>query len=148
MPLRPRKLCCGEQSLVFDTLVIPVFALLAFCLAATRAFTPMRPAIRLLRQGSLLSARRQFPAVASVAFSQGGRCNHHEVVPPLHSAIPDIMSIDNEKKTFTPYERWVRRLYQTNLFHPVKLGLRNMEELHEMLGRPMDNVSPFVPRHP
>jgi dihydrofolate synthase/folylpolyglutamate synthase len=54
------------------------------------------------------------------------------------------MAMDSDKHKFTPYERWVRRLYQTNLFHPVKLGLQNMDELHEMLGRPMDNVSPFI----
>jgi dihydrofolate synthase/folylpolyglutamate synthase len=40
---------------------------------------------------------------------------------------------------YTPYEKWVRRLYQTNLFNPVKLGLQNMEDLHEAMGRPMDH---------
>jgi dihydrofolate synthase/folylpolyglutamate synthase len=41
------------------------------------------------------------------------------------------------------YERLVRKLYMTNLFNPVKLGLENMDKLHEILGRPMDdpNVS-------
>jgi hypothetical protein len=29
----------------------------------------------------------------------------------------------------------------TNLFNPVKLGLENMDRLHEALGRPMDQVS-------
>lgn len=38
----------------------------------------------------------------------------------------------------TNYERLVRKLYMTNLFNPVKLGLENMDRLHEMLGRPMD----------
>jgi dihydrofolate synthase/folylpolyglutamate synthase len=42
---------------------------------------------------------------------------------------------------YTPYERWVRRLYQTNLFNPVKLGLHNIEQLHGALGSPMNNVS-------
>ena len=36
------------------------------------------------------------------------------------------------------YERLVRKLYMTNLFNPVKLGLENMDRLHEILGRPMD----------
>lgn len=40
---------------------------------------------------------------------------------------------------YTPYERWVRRLYMTNLFHPVKLGLQNIEQLHVAMGSPMDN---------
>ncbi len=54
------------------------------------------------------------------------------------------MAVDennNEMTQYTPYEQWVRRLYQTNLFHPVKLGLTNMEELHELLGRPMDKLT-------
>lgn len=41
---------------------------------------------------------------------------------------------------YTPYERWVRRLYLTNLFHPVKMGLSNMQTLHQLLGSPMDQV--------
>ena len=36
------------------------------------------------------------------------------------------------------YEHWVRRLYRTNLFHPVKMGLQNIQQLHEQLGNPMD----------
>jgi dihydrofolate synthase/folylpolyglutamate synthase len=42
------------------------------------------------------------------------------------------------------YERLVRRLYTTNLFNPVKLGLENMDRLHEMLGRPMDRPEIIV----
>ena len=48
---------------------------------------------------------------------------------------------------FSPYERWVRRLYQTNLFNPVKLGLDNIQRLHDALGNPMDNVSHRRIRH-
>jgi dihydrofolate synthase/folylpolyglutamate synthase len=39
----------------------------------------------------------------------------------------------------TNYERLVRKLYMTNLFNPVKLGLENMDKLHALLDRPMDN---------
>ena len=46
---------------------------------------------------------------------------------------------DGAPPDYTPYERWVRRLYMTNLFHPVKLGLTNMEQLHAALGNPMDD---------
>ena len=42
---------------------------------------------------------------------------------------------------YTMYERLVRRLYTTNLFHPVKLGLDNIERLYEALGSPVDDVS-------
>ncbi len=45
---------------------------------------------------------------------------------------------DDDGRPYTLYEKCVRRLYLTNLFHPVKLGLQNMEMLHEALGNPMD----------
>jgi hypothetical protein len=41
---------------------------------------------------------------------------------------------------YSGYEKWVRRLYATNMFHPVKLGLDNMRQLHQLLGSPMDDV--------
>jgi len=44
-------------------------------------------------------------------------------------------------KSLTEYERSVRKLYQINLFHPVKMGLANMEKLHELLGSPMDQTN-------
>jgi dihydrofolate synthase/folylpolyglutamate synthase len=44
----------------------------------------------------------------------------------------------DSKPHYTPYERWVRRIYQTNLFNPVKLGLSNIDELHKAMGQPMD----------
>lgn len=39
------------------------------------------------------------------------------------------------------YENWVRKLYMTNMFNPVKLGLENIDRLHSLLGSPMDDVS-------
>jgi hypothetical protein len=47
---------------------------------------------------------------------------------------------NQDASKYTPYEQWVRRLYMTNLFNPVKLGLKNIEELHKAIGNPMDNV--------
>ena len=44
-------------------------------------------------------------------------------------------------RQYTDYEKWVRRLYMTNLFHPVKMGLTNMQQLHDIMGNPMDDVS-------
>jgi dihydrofolate synthase / folylpolyglutamate synthase len=41
---------------------------------------------------------------------------------------------------YSAYEIWVRRLYATNMFHPVKLGLTNIQELHALLGNPVDKV--------
>lgn len=46
---------------------------------------------------------------------------------------------DPKGRPYTLYEKCVRRLYLTNLFHPVKLGLQNMEEIHAALGNPMDD---------
>ena len=45
------------------------------------------------------------------------------------------------EKSMSNYERLVRKLYMTNLFNPVKLGLENMDRLHKVLGSPMDQVS-------
>ncbi len=61
-------------------------------------------------------------------------------------AVP-AMGTDSDKdgsaatEKYTGYEKWVRRLYATNMFHPVKLGLENMHLLHKLLGNPMDDVS-------
>jgi len=38
----------------------------------------------------------------------------------------------------TKYEELVRKLYRTNWFNPVNLGLHNINRLHELLGHPMD----------
>ncbi|KAL9184108.1 hypothetical protein ACHAXT_002194 [Thalassiosira profunda] len=48
-----------------------------------------------------------------------------------------------EEQSWSHYERLVRKLYMTNLFNPVKLGLENMDRLHKALGSPMDqpNIS-------
>jgi hypothetical protein len=56
---------------------------------------------------------------------------------------PDCQSsiCSNAKNHYSGYEKWVRRLYATNMFHPVKLGLDNMRRLHQLLGNPMDDVS-------
>ena len=60
----------------------------------------------------------------------------------------NIMSEGGETETsritvrnYSEYEKWVRRLYMTNLFHPVKMGLTNMQQLHDIMGNPMDDVS-------
>ncbi len=50
-------------------------------------------------------------------------------------------------REYTDYEKWVRRLYMTNLFHPVKMGLTNMQQLHDIMGNPMDDVSGNMERY-
>jgi len=51
------------------------------------------------------------------------------------------MSSSPETSEFSDYELWVRRLYETNMFHPVKLGLQNIDQLHSLLGSPTDDVT-------
>jgi hypothetical protein len=60
-------------------------------------------------------------------------------VPAMGTGIDNDGSIATND--YTGYEKWVRRLYATNMFHPVKLGLENMHLLHKLLGNPMDDVS-------
>lgn len=128
-----------------------VFLAIALWLAAiSSAFTPMRPATRILRQQRSLfcksPCRQLLPATCLSRHSESHRRFLHTVVTPLNqqsSSVSEIMAVDTnntEKEQFTPYEQWVRRLYQTNLFHPVKLGLQNMQSLHDLLGRPMDKL--------
>lgn len=71
---------------------------------------------------------------------------------PLHQSSParsnnsyasnspaDSIIVANEGRDWSNYEKLVRKLYMTNLFNPVKLGLENMSKLHEAIGNPMDN---------
>mmetsp|Transcript_25765 Transcript_25765/g.60653 ORF Transcript_25765/g.60653 Transcript_25765/m.60653 type:complete len:688 (+) Transcript_25765:108-2171(+) len=56
------------------------------------------------------------------------------------SSIMDNNSENERIAHYTPYEQWVRRLYMTNLFHPVKLGLQNIQQLYAALGHPLDDI--------
>lgn len=51
---------------------------------------------------------------------------------------------NNNNNSHSIYEEMVRRLYMTNLFHPVKMGLQNIEQLHEALGSPMDDPNTSI----
>lgn len=59
----------------------------------------------------------------------------------LHSKFHSAMS---RPDNVSEYEFWVRRLYETNMFHPVKMGLTNIERLHSSLGNPIDAVPTVV----
>jgi len=65
--------------------------------------------------------------------------NHSFSVPAMGTDMDNDASVSVDD--YTGYEKWVRRLYATNMFHPVKLGLDNMHLLHKLLGNPMDDVS-------
>ncbi|CAB9505347.1 Probable bifunctional folylpolyglutamate synthase/dihydropteroate synthase [Seminavis robusta] len=51
---------------------------------------------------------------------------------------------DKKDAAHSEYEHWVRRLYMTNMFNPVKLGLENIQRIHEQLGNPMDDPNVTV----
>ena len=70
--------------------------------------------------------------------------NPSSIMGTDNSVLAASLKRDNDKK-HTEYEKWVRRLYMTNMFHPVKMGLANMESLHRLLGYPMDDVSEYNP---
>jgi hypothetical protein len=54
--------------------------------------------------------------------------------------LSSLVNGDAAPPTYSEYEKWVRRLYMTNLFHPAKLDLRNMEQLYNLMKRPLDQV--------
>ena len=68
--------------------------------------------------------------------------NTTSIIEPRPSKQTSNPSVDEDESqsSWSNYERLVRKLYQTNLFNPVKLGLENMNKLHEILGSPMDQV--------
>lgn len=54
------------------------------------------------------------------------------------SSMAEIANGTKEQREWSNYEKLVRKLYMTNLFNPVKLGLENMDKLHKAIGSPMD----------
>jgi hypothetical protein len=56
-------------------------------------------------------------------------------MPPAENGGSNAKLNDSAPENYSPYERWVRTIYLTNINHPVKLGLENIEQLHEA-GRP------------
>lgn len=108
-------------------------------------------ASRLIQQASI-AFRRQKTLPILFAAARGGHQTPHRLYssPNTFSSSgtdkpvrepPPGADMGPDPSKYTPYERWVRRLYQTNLFNPVKLGLHNIEQLHGALGSPMNNVS-------
>ena len=76
--------------------------------------------------------------------SSNSNSNSNNINDLRGGASSSSVSTNNEAskqlKNYTEYELWVRRLYATNLFHPVKLGLDNMVQLHAAIGNPMDQT--------
>jgi dihydrofolate synthase / folylpolyglutamate synthase len=59
-----------------------------------------------------------------------------------HGAMSSVATTSSSSpvKHYTEYELWVRRLYATNMFHPVKLGLDNMIQLYKAIGNTLDDI--------
>lgn len=70
--------------------------------------------------------------------------NDASVTSPLPQPPNASNGPDRGGPSWSNYERLVRKLYMTNLFNPVKLGLENMDKLHKVLGSPMDQVRAHV----
>ncbi len=92
---------------------------------------------------SLFCARQPFhPFASPVCFSSVDHSSNANGVESYSDSIK--MKNANRKnkvdKDWSSYEKLVRKLYMTNLFNPVKLGLENMHKLHEAFGSPMDQV--------
>ena len=108
---------------------------------------------RLTRQASLFLFRRRqvLPLTFHIfrnnhsvrLYSSSSSSTGNTHLKPVREPPPGADMGPNPAK-YTPYERWVRRLYQTNLFNPVKLGLQNIQDLHDALGSPMNNVSSTI----
>ena len=107
----------------------------------------VRAALGQVQGGSLLPCEYQLSRSSTTARRASGRAVlTRRWSSSLPDAAPETFSSDSQKrgkseKIYSDYEHWVRRLYQTNMFNPVKLGLENIEQLHELLGSPMDDVS-------
>lgn len=105
---------------------IPLFA---HSLPLGKLSNPFRPS-------SLRNTSRLFQSSYSTPLPARGSKDYSTPDPKkLHELMPDL---DASGKPYSLYEKCVRRLYLTNLFHPVKLGLKNIEDLHQALGSPMD----------
>ena len=116
----------GAPSLRFSRGSRPSLALAASVFAsASPGPPPFRPSRALLATAS--------PAPPNPRRQRTEPLDPSRPLPPSVPALPDMSDPSR-----TLYEKMVRRLYMTNLFHPVKLGLDNIDRLHEALGRPMD----------
>jgi len=65
-------------------------------------------------------------------------------ISPVHRRLLNTVSNSNIAMEMEPkpsYDECVRRLYLTNMFHPMKVGLQNIVAIHEALGSPMNKVS-------
>ena len=74
-------------------------------------------------------------------FSSTARSGSGSASTPKSDAMDTSNAQRDDEHSWSHYERLVRKLYMTNLFNPVKLGLENMDTLHKALGSPMDQVS-------
>lgn len=82
-----------------------------------------------------------FPPVAAEHQGFFSWQQHSRLFSTSTSDIDSMVSSASENDgKYTDYEKWVRRLYMTNMFHPVKMGLTNMKKLHDLMSNPMDDV--------
>lgn len=93
-----------------------------------RVSTPLSSAGRLAKSATAALAPFRIRGVARLRSSA------------VDSIMGDDMVNSSSAIKYSAYELWVRRLYATNMFHPVKLGLTNIQDLHEALDYPMEKT--------
>ena len=101
------------------------------------ADNPRSPQSYFDRHSRLFASSSSVASSSSPSFPSSSSPSSAFYNPSNFDSINDMETSTGE---FTDYEKWVRRLYMTNMFHPVKMGLTNMKKLHDIMGNPMDEV--------
>ena len=92
-------------------------------------------------QSSYLSLTSLFSSTMNNQSNNNSNIKMNAPSSSQKQSISSNSTTSKEEKEWSDYERLVRKLYMTNLFNPVKLGLENMDRLHKILGSPMDKVN-------
>ena len=128
--------------LLMSTILAP--ARRCFSGAALLHHRPCRNLLsRMSTQGAFAFSIRANPFNFSSTFKMAAASKIPQCMSSSSAVTPPHTSEVDTSPSWTPYEQLVRKLYMTNLFNPVKLGLENMDRLHEALGRPLDQVCSY-----
>lgn len=116
------------------------FFLLLAGIGSTSSFVRQGKGLSMIRLGKL--ATKHFSSFVKLPKSPlAVRTTRHFSSASFNpDTIMSVSDTDLGAGKHSDYERWVRRLYMTNMFHPVKLGLENIEKLYELLGNPLDDA--------
>jgi len=112
--------------------------------APSQSFTASRRSI------CMVPGERRYQSTILPGNNRRQQAPQLQIMQPLTSLFSSN-SLDSkeeeEEEEWSAYEKLVRKLYMTNLFNPVKLGLENMNKLHELLGNPMNQSNKVTVIH-